>query len=207
MEQDFANATLTKEAKRIDKWIAYVATHAWARSLVFIAAFLEGTISPLPPELAVAAVLSYRKDISWKMLSVISATGSAVGLSVLYLLGKYAYKTHGAFFKLILGSTPLGAYTESLFSHNTFVSMFFSTFTPLLDRVFAVLSGVFSLSLVVVFVAFFLGRLIRVGIVAYFSQAFGQDARRYILKHTRIAAIVVMLLLAIYIGLKYYAIL
>ena len=75
MEQNFVN----QGVHRIDRWVKYVATRTWIRTGIFVVAFLETTISPLLPELVVAAVLSYRKDISWKLLSIISAAGSAFG--------------------------------------------------------------------------------------------------------------------------------
>lgn len=197
---------LQKEVKRIDKWISYVATRTWIRTGIFVVAVLETTISPLLPELVVAAVLSYRKDISWKVLSAISALGSATGAGILYFLGRYLYKTHEAFFEKLLGGI-LGTYTEKLFAHNEFVSMFLAAFTPLPDRIFAFLSGVFALSFPVAVIAFFLGRYIRVAIVAYFSYHFGDEARYYILKHTKVATAIVALAVLLYILLKYFDIL
>jgi membrane protein YqaA with SNARE-associated domain len=205
MAQSSSN-TIHPEVRRIDRWIAYVATRKWIRTGLFIVALLEATISPLLPELVVAAILSYRKDISWKLLSVISALGSATGVAILYVTGKYLYKAHEVFFEKALGGT-LGTYTQNLLSHNTFVSMFSAAFTPLPDRIFAFLSGVFSLSFPIVIVAFFLGRLIRVGIIAFFSYHFGDEARVYILKHTRLATLVLVGLVALYILLRHLGIL
>ena len=201
MEQDFASKTLDKEVTRIDKWIKYVATRSWIKSGLFTVAVLETTILPILPELVVAAILSYRKDVSWKLLSVISALGSTLGAGILYFSGKFLYRNYEDFFNGLLGTT-LGNYTESLFAHNTFISLFLAAFTPLPDRVFALLSGMFSLPVFVVLVAFFCGRLIRVGIVAYFSYEYGDEAREYILKHTRTATIVILLLVALYIFYK-----
>lgn len=197
MEQDFAN----KSVRTIDRAIAYVATHAWVRSGVYVVAFLEATISPLLPELVVAAILSYRKDISWKLLSVISALGSATGAGFLYIVGKYVYAAYQSFFDGLIGSA-LGLYTEKLFEYNTFVSMFLAALTPLPDRVFAFLSGIFALSLWITVAAFFLGRLVRVGIVAYFSYHFGDEAREFILKHTRMVSIVLIAVVLLFVVYK-----
>ena len=202
MEQNFVNT----EVRKLDKVIAYIATRSWVRSGLFVVAVLEATISPVLPELVVAAILSYRKDISWKLLSAISALGSAVGASILYLVARLLYARHTIFFDKMVGS-ELGSYSNQLFEHNTFVSMFLAAFTPLPDRIFAFLSGMFSLPFLAVFFAFFLGRLIRVGIVAYFSHRFGDEARHYILKHTKFATITLIVLLALYVGLKYLGIL
>ncbi len=207
MEQNFVSTTLQKEVKMIDRWIAYVATRPWIKTGVFVVAFLETTISPLLPELVVAAVLSYRKDISWKLLSVISAAGSATGAALLYVTGKYLYTTYQTWFQSFFDSSLLATYTQTMFEHNAFVSMFLAAFTPLPDRIFAFLSGVFSLSFIVVVIAFFLGRLIRVGIVAYFSYEYGDEAREYILKHTKLVTTGVIILIALYVVLRYLGIL
>lgn len=201
MAHDSDNQILDKEVKRIDKVIKYVATRTWIKSGLFIVALLETTVSPVLPELVVAAVLTYRKDLSWKLLSFISALGSATGAALLYVTGRYLYKTHEAFFEHVLGGA-LGSYTEKLFEHNAFVSMFLAAFTPLPDRVFAFLSGVFSLPFMIVVLAFFIGRFIRVAIVAYFSYHFGDEARHYILKHTRLVTMIIVALVALYVALK-----
>ncbi len=206
MEHVSANNEIPKEVRRIDRYIKYVATRKWIRTGIYIVALLEATISPLLPELVIAATLSYRKDISWRVLSFISACGSATGAAILYIVGKYLYKAHESFFEHILGGT-LGSYTENLLGHNTFMSMFLAAFTPLPDRIFAFLSGVFSLSFPVIILAFFLGRFIRVGIIAYFSYHFGDEARLFILKHTRQATIALVILVTLYVGLKYLGIL
>lgn len=197
---------LQQGVKKIDRFIKYVSTRPWIKTGIFGVAFLETTISPVLPELVVAAVLSYRKDISWKLLSVISALGSAAGAASLYLVGKYLYDAHEDFFTGIFGSA-VGVYTEKMFEHNAFISMFLAAFTPLPDRVFAVLSGVFSLPFLVVVVAFFCGRLIRVGIVACVSYHYGDEAREYIVKHTRTATIGIVVLVVVYALMKYLGIL
>ena len=201
MEHASASKTLEKDVKKIDKWIAYIATRSWVKSGVYVVAILETTISPLLPELVVAAVLSYRKDISWKLLSIISALGSATGAALLYVSGKFLYAHNQSFFDGVFGS-HLGTYSEKLLEHNTFISMFLAAFTPLPDRVFAFLSGLFSLPFIVVVSAFFLGRLIRVCIVAYLSYEYGDEAREYILKHTKRAIIIVVVAIAAYIIYK-----
>lgn len=197
MEHDSVNRVVEKEVRLLDKLVARIASWRRIKSALYVVAFLETTISPLLPELVVAAVLSYRKDISWKLLSIISALGSTTGAAFLYFAGKFLYVRHTVFFDGVLG-TELGSYSEKLFEHNTFVSMFLAAFTPLPDRVFAFLSGMFALSFVIVCIAFFLGRLFRVGIVAYFSYEYGDEAREYILKHTKAVTITLGVLVALY---------
>jgi membrane protein YqaA with SNARE-associated domain len=196
------HVSVNKKIKRIDKWMAYVVNHAYVKTIVYIVALLEATISPLVPEIVVAAVLTYRKDISWKLLSLVSALGSITGVTILYFFGKYLYKTHELFFENLLEGARFAQYTQEILSQNAFVAMFLASFTPLPDRVFAFLSGVLSLPFIIVIIAFFCGRLLRVGIVAYFSYKLGDEARSYILKHTRTVSIVLTVLIVVYIFLK-----
>lgn len=179
-----------KKVKRLDKWVAYIVHHSHVKIAVFLVAMLEATISPFLPEIVVAAVLTYRKDISWKLLSLVSALGSITGVSILYVLGKFLYKTNEVTFDRILDGARFAIYTQEILSQNAFMAMFLASFTPLPDRVFSFLSGVLSLPFFVVIAAFFCGRLLRVGIVAYFSHKFGDEARVYILKHTRRVVII-----------------
>ncbi len=198
MEHDSANLSV----KKIDRAINYVVRHAYIRSAIFVVALLEATISPLLPELVVAAVLSYRKDISWKVLSVISALGSTAGVAILYTAGKFLYKTYQVTFDGWFASGGIATYGAKALEGNTFITMFFASFTPLPDRVFAFLSGVYTLPFFIVLLAFFSGRLLRVSIVAYFSFHFGDEARRYIIKHTRTATIIIVAVVLLYLLLR-----
>lgn len=195
-------ASVKPSIGKIDTTINYIVHHAWVKTGVFFVALLEATISPLLPEIVVGAILTYRKDISWKLLSAVSAVGSVVGVGILYAVGKFLYSTYQVFFDKIIGSGTVAQYAGSLLEGNAFLTLFVASFTPLPDRVFALLSGIYSLPIVVVAVAFFLGRLIRVGIVAYFSYHFGDEAREYILRNTKKATGIIVGIVIIYILLR-----
>lgn len=203
MEQDFVN----KKVKRVDKWIAYVVNHVWVKTGIFIVAFFEATILPVLPEIVVGAVLTYRKDLSWKKLSIISALGSAGGAATLYLVGRYLYKAHQVWFDTFLNGSLVASHAAAFLNDNYFIAMVFASFTPLPDRVFAFMAGILTLSFPVVVLAFFLGRLLRVGIVAYFSYHYGEEARMYILKHTKTVSIIILALIFLYILLTYLGVL
>lgn len=201
--EHISDKQLIKPIKRIDKLVSYIINHAYIKTSVFIVAFLEGIILPFVPEIVVATVLTYRKDISWKLLSLISALGSISGLTVLYLLGKFLYKTNEIYFDTFLDNGGrVATYAQDILSQNTFIAMFLACFTPLPDRLLAFLSGVLSMSFLIVVSAFFCGRLLRVGIVAYFSYKFGNEARAYILKHTKRATVTIILTFIAYLVYK-----
>ena len=192
-----------RKIKIIDKCIKYIINHTYIKTTIFIVAVLEAVFLPLLPEVVIAGILTYRKNLSWKLLSIISALGSVTGITILYLLGKFLYTTNEIYFDLILnGGGKIATYTQDILSQNTFVAMFLASFTPLPDRVLILFSGVLALPFLLVISAFFLARLLRVGVVAYFSYKFGDRARMYILKHTRRVTITLVVFLMLYILYK-----
>lgn len=202
MEQNFAN----KKIKRVDRWIAYVVNHVWVKTGIFIVAFFEATVLPILPEVVVGAVLTYRKDLSWKKLSVVSALGSVSGAMILYLSGRYLYESNRVWFDTFLNGSLVASQATTFLNDNYFIGIVVAAFTPLPDRIFAFMSGVLMLSFPVVIVAFFLGRLLRVGIVAYFSYHYGDEAREYILKHTNKVLVVMGVFIVFYSVFKFLGI-
>lgn len=174
------------------------------KSVTFVIAFLEASISPILPEAFLLVVLAYRKDISWKVLSLVSALGSSIGAMVMYMLGALFYNSYGQKFLSFLHAEAVADKAKILFAENAFSTQFFAALTPLPDRVFSFLGGAFLVSPVIIFLATFLGRLIRVAPVAYLSYEYGDEARVYIKQHTKKASIAVGVLIAIYILYAYF---
>lgn len=166
--------------------------------ILFIVAFLEASISPLLPEALIALVLAYRKDFSWKVLAAVSALGSSCGAMLMYYMGKFLYVGYGTSIISFLHGEGIVDKAKELFNANAFTSQFFAALTPLPDRVFSFLAGAFLVSPFIIFVATFLGRLVRVLPVAYLSYEYGDEARLYIKKHTRTTMIFVTACLLTY---------
>jgi membrane protein YqaA with SNARE-associated domain len=171
--------------------------------VAFIVAFFEATISPILPEAFLLVVLAYRKDISWKFLSLLTALGSACGALVMYLLGVTLYSSYGQAVLKVLHGEAIANEAERLFINNAFMAQFVASLTPLPDRVFSFLAGAFLVSPLVVFVATFLARLIRASIVAYLSYEYGDEARVYIKRHTRFFMLTVVAVIVVYVVYNY----
>lgn len=188
---------------KTDRYIERLVRTPHTKVAVFFVAFLEATISPVLPEAFLALILAYRKDISWKLLSAVSALGSAVGSLAMYSLGYFLYGRYGASLLQLLHGEDLVEKARSLFNDNAFVAQFIASLTPLPDRVFSFLAGAFGVSLVVVFIATFMGRFLRAGIAAYLSYEYGDEARVYIRRHTKTATVAIVVGLLFYIVYKY----
>lgn len=188
---------------QVDATINRLSKTKYLKSVTFCIAFLEASISPILPEAFLLVVLAYRKDISWKILSLISALGSSVGALAMYLLGVFFYKTYGASLLSFLHAEAVAEKAKVLFAENAFYAQFFAALTPLPDRVFSFLAGAFLVSVPIIFVATFLGRLIRVVPFAYLSYEYGDEARVYIKRHTKTASIVIGVGIVVYILYTY----
>jgi membrane protein YqaA with SNARE-associated domain len=189
---------------RVDETINSLSRTKHIKSVTFVVAFFEATISPILPEAFLLVVLAYRKDISWKVLSLISALGSTVGALSMYALGATIYKTYGTAILSFLHGEAVAEKAQTLFAQNAFYAQFFAALTPLPDRVFSFLAGAFFVSIPVIAFATFLGRLIRVAPVAYLSYEYGDEARVYIKRHTKKAGIAVLVFIVIYILYAYF---
>lgn len=188
---------------KTDRHIERLVRTPHTKVVVFFVAFLEATISPVLPEAFLALILAYRKDISWKLLSAVSALGSAVGSLAMYSLGYFLYGRYGASLLQLLHGEDLVEKARELFNDNAFVAQFVASLTPLPDRVFSFLAGAFEVSLVIVFIATFMGRFLRAGIAAYLSYEYGDEARVYIRRHTKTATVAIVVGLLFYIVYKY----
>ncbi len=172
--------------------------------ITFILAFLEQSVSPILPEAYVALVLSYRKDISWRFLSFVSACGSTAGALVTYTLGYFLYASYGDKLVGALGWEGVFEKAKVLFADNVFIAQFLATLTPLPDRVFSFVAGAFGASLIVVLIATFLGRLVRISVVAYLAYEWGDEARDFVKKHTKLAIVIIAFLVALYVLYKVF---
>jgi membrane protein YqaA with SNARE-associated domain len=190
--------------KQGDKLLERLSKTKYLFSFTFVVAFLEASISPLLPEAFLLIVLAYRKDVSWKLLSCMSAFGSASGAVLMYVVGYFLYASYGTHILSLLHGEALVEHARVLFVNNSFMAQFVASLTPLPDRVFSFLAGAFKISLGTIFVATFFGRLIRVLPVAYLSYEYGDEAREYSKRHTKKAVIALVCLVTLYCIYSYY---
>jgi len=187
-----------------DKIIDRISKTKYLKSATFVVAFTEATISPILPEAFLLVVLAYRKDVSWKILSLISAFGSACGALLMYLLGATLYSSYGDTIMAFIHGESVAEKAKTLFAENAFMAQFFAALTPLPDRVFSFLAGAFLVSVPVIFAATFLGRLVRVVPFAYLSYEYGDEARVYIKRHTKNVSIAIIVVVVTFLLYTYF---
>ncbi len=198
---------MRKFFKKTDDFLARLSSSKYALVYLFILAFFEASISPILPEAYIVLLSLYRKEYSWKVTATLSALGSAIGASVVYVLGRFFFDNFGQALLTFFHGEEVFQKAKELFRVNAFYAQFFAALTPLPDRVFSLFAGAFAVNFFVFFVATFCGRLVRSGLTAYFFFKYGEAGKKYIKKHTKNALIVFVLFFLLYSLLKYLAIL
>ncbi len=198
---------MRKFFQKTDAFLQKLSSSKYALGYLFLLAFFEASISPILPEAYIALLSLYRKEYSWKVTSALSALGSAVGASVVYLLGRFFFDTFGQALLSFFHGELVFQKAKELFQVNAFYAQFFAALTPLPDRVFSLFAGAFEVNYFVFFVATFCGRYVRSGLTAYFFTKYGEAGKKYLKIHTKNAVIIFVAFFLLYSLLKYLAIL
>ena len=171
----------------LHKKVENLAQHKDAPRFLFPLAFFEAMLFPIPPEVLIAALLSFREDLSWKRLAIISALGSLCGALSMYAIGYFLYDSIG--FRIVESFNFQDEMTkaETVFQTHAFIYLIVAAFTVLPDRIFTLAAGVFSVPLYIFIPGIFLGRYLRAAIVAYLADRFGHDVKKYMVMRTETA--------------------
>ncbi len=188
--------------QKTDAFLKRITSSRFALSYLFVLAFFEASVSPILPEAYIALLSLYRKEYSWKITSTISTLGSALGASVVYLLGRFFFDTFGQALLSFFHGEAVFQKAKELFQVNAFYAQFFAALTPLPDRVFSLFAGAFAVNYFVFFIATFCGRYVRAGLTAYFFTKYGEAGKKYLKKHTKNAVIIFVALFLLYLFFK-----
>ncbi|MDC0035376.1 VTT domain-containing protein [Chloroflexi bacterium] len=161
--------------QELSNWIREFAETDWAILILFVTAFLESTISPIPPDPLLIPMGIIQPNLAiW--LAVLCTVASVMGAVVGHWLG-------GQFGRPILGkfvSESRIHSAESLFDKYGIWAVLVAAVTPIPYKVFTILAGVLNLDMKRFLIASIVGRgmrFISLGIVIYF---FGEDVQAFV---------------------------
>ena len=161
--------------QELSHWIRDFAETDWALLILFVTAFLESTISPIPPDplLIPMAVLQPNLAI-W--LGVLCTVASVLGAVLGHWLG-------AQFGRPILGrfvSEGRIRSAESLFDKYGVWAVLVAAVTPIPYKVFTVLAGVLKLDMKRFLIASIIGRGMRFLSLAVVIFLFGEDVQAFV---------------------------
>ncbi|MCX7827483.1 MAG: DedA family protein, partial [Verrucomicrobiae bacterium] len=111
---------------------------AWA---LFLIAFAESSVFPIPPDVLLLALCVGAPKKSFRF-ALICASGSVLGGMAGYLIGSAAWHIVKDFFIPFVFSQEAFEKVQSLYQGNAFVAILTAAFTPIPYKVFTVAAGV-----------------------------------------------------------------
>ncbi len=182
--------------RRLYDWVLHWAETPYGGPALFLLAFVESSVFPVPPDVLLIALCIALPMRSWRF-ALLASLGSVLGGLLGYLIGWGAWPlVNGFFYSYIPGFTPaLFQRVQDLFAAYDFWLVFTAGFTPIPYKIITIGSGVFQINLVVFIIASLVSRSLRFYLVAWLLFRYGPGMRRFIDRYFNLLSIVFLLLL------------
>lgn len=168
--------------RKLYDWVLHWAGTPAAPKALFLIAFIESSVFPIPPDvLLIAMVLSMREK--WLRYAFLCLAGSVLGGLLGYFIGWGVWEVaHPFFFKYIFSESTFEK-VRQLYARYDFWVVFTAAFTPIPYKVFTLAGGVCQIHLAAFLVASILGRAGRFFMVAGLLRVYGTAVRAFIEKY------------------------
>lgn len=170
-----------------------------------VISFFEAIFFPIPPDFILIAILATNKARRWAYYSLITSIFSVLGGMVSYGIGYLFFDTLGAKIIELYNFQEWFDSTKALFQQNAFWSVLVAAITPIPDKLFNLLAGLFKISPIVFLIAYIIARSARFFMVGFLMKIFGVRIARIIYRHLSIflwVALVVILASVFFIYLR-----
>jgi len=184
-------------------WVLHWAETPYAEWALFLLAFAESSVFPVPPDVLLIAMALSVKQRSFRYAAICTA-GSALGGLLGYLIGWGAWAAVNPFFFRYVFSEATFHSVVAYYEQYNFWIVFIAAFTPIPYKVITISAGVCHISLIPFVIASFIGRGARFFLVAVMIYFFGQRLRNFIEKYFDLCTIAfTVLLIGGFVALKY----
>jgi len=182
--------------RRLYDWVLHWADTPYGAPALFLLAFVESSIFPVPPDVLLITLSIARPRRAW-FYATLCSVGSVLGGMVGYLLGWGFWSLlDDFFFSYVPGFTPeLFARVQELYAQHDFWVVFTAGFTPIPYKVITIAAGVFLINFPVFVLASTVGRSARFFLVAWLIRRFGPEIRAFVDRYFNLLSIVFMVLL------------
>lgn len=176
------------------EWTMDLAAHRHARWGLALVAFVESSVFPIPPDVALIPMILARRDQAWAY-ALICTIASVIGGAFGYAIGYFLYDTLGLSILNFYGYTQAFESFAARYNEWGIWIVLIAGFTPFPYKVITIASGVTGLSFPVFMLASLVSRGARFFIVAGLLYWFGAPIKSFIEKYFGILSIVFMVLL------------
>lgn len=185
-------------AERFKNWIENNAHGRRSKLWLFLLAFLDSTVSPVPPDVLLFPVLmSPEARKNWYRYSFIVFVASVFGGVVGYYLGLSFFGVFGKSVISFYGLEDEFLKVSKLFSNNAFWAVFAGAFTPLPYKIFTLTAGFFKVDFFMFLLASVLGRGIRYFLLGIIMRLFGKRIADLVINYIKIATVALIVLVIV----------
>ena len=180
--------------RRLYDWTLAWADRPGGTIALFVIAFLESSIFPIPPDVLLIALCVGRAKGSFHF-ALICTAGSVLGGLAGYGIGFWGYELVGKrIVDMFQGEEVMGRIKE-WYDQYGFWGILFAAVTPIPFKIFTIASGYFRFSLGEFMLASVVGRSFRFLAVATALYFFGTRIKDFIDRYFNICALIFMILL------------
>ncbi len=198
--------------RKLYDWVLHWAETPYGTYALFLLAFMESSIFPIPPDaLLIALILGVRaKAFKFALnCTIASLLGAILGYGIGYFVWWNEINEFSTVALFFLENVP--GFTEhaffriqDLYEKWNFWIIFTAGFTPLPYKVFTISAGAFHINLFMFLIASIVGRAGRFFIVALLIWKFGDNIKNFMDKYFNLLAILfTVLLIGGFIVIKY----
>ncbi len=177
-------------------WVLHWASTPYGAPVLFLLAFVEASVFPVPPDILLIALCIALPLKSWRF-AFLASLGSVLGGLLGYGIGWGGWSlVSDIFYTYIPGFSPeIFAHVQSLFAEYNFWVVFTAGFTPIPYKVITIGAGVFQVDLVMFMLASIASRSLRFFLVAGLVFRFGPGIKAFIEKYFNLLCLLFMVLL------------
>lgn len=170
--------------RRLYDWVISWADKQYASYTLFLVAFTEATIFPIPPDVLLLAMALGAPKKAFKF-AIICTLGSVLGALLGYYMGWGLWGMMDSWFYLYVPGFSETVFLElsNSFKSNTFITIFTAGFTPIPFKVFTIAAGAAIVPIFIFLLASILSRGLRYGILALLIYKFGSNIKNWIDKY------------------------
>ncbi|OGZ42012.1 MAG: hypothetical protein A3C80_02365 [Candidatus Ryanbacteria bacterium RIFCSPHIGHO2_02_FULL_45_43] len=185
-------------------WTLAWASHPYAALALFLLAFFESSVFPIPPDVLLIAMV-VAVPLKWFRYATIAVVGSLLGGIAGYLIGYFLYGTVGVAIIDFYHAESLVKEIGNRYSAYAFLAVFSAAFTPIPYKVITLSAGFFKIQPLTFLFASLLGRGLRFFLVAGLLRIYGERMKIFIHRHfDTLAVLFVVLLIGGFLVLKFF---
>jgi membrane protein YqaA with SNARE-associated domain len=180
-------------------WQWFVARAQGQHALAWLAlvSFIDPIFFPVAPEIYLVALMLARPGL-WRQYLPVSILFSVFGASVGYVIGGFLFHTFGLPILQFYHLEKVFLDAQHLVHGHVFWGMIVIAFSPIPEKVAVLAAGFLGVHFIPFILGFFVGRGVRLALVVYFTQAYGEGIIRFLSRYFKY-----FLLLCVILGVLY----